>query len=107
MLETIGTMDALVTLLKGVRDKASADAAAEPLSLLLYKMKIQVAEGLALEEKYPDWIGSAADAALEAEFKPIVDRILDEMEREFQRIGAAKFYRSEAFIQACLLLGDI
>lgn len=93
-------MDEMTTLLKGVTDKASADAAVAPMIALCERLEALNAEGEQLEDQYPDFDETAAYDALSAEIKPLLEQKLMGLVVQMMRIGETQAYGSEAFLRS-------
>lgn len=100
VMEILGTMDEMTTLLKGVTDKETADAAVAPMIALCERLEALNAEGEQLEDQCPDFDETAAYDALSAEIKPLLEQKLMNLVVQMMRIGEAQAYGSDAFLRS-------
>lgn len=98
-MELLSILDEITELLKGVKDKATADAAAEPLKALMAKGEALAAEGEAISAQYPGFEESPEGIALQTELAAGAEAKMKAFAEEILRIAFSGAYGSEDFMK--------
>lgn len=90
--EMLSAMDEIVTLLEGINSKATADAAADRLPVLIAKLEAIFRKGEAMGDfEYPE---------LEAEMQPIIEELQARVLQAFQNLAVNQCYGSNKLVNA-------